>query len=824
MAPRKHSPHKHAESHRSLASFNFQPTQSRATHPAHRESLVAPRHHSIITSQGDHTDSNMRAEPNTRPGRDRLFACGGIRRPSGDGDLEVYNGWMTKFCVEPSDDAHTCCLGFWVPCVLFAKTHWRLGQVGRGENALKGWTPSMGCTLPCWAHCGLSLICINGVLTGCQSTRIRGTYGIEGSVFKDLCRGYWCPRCAQMQNDREVQAREGVERLKYDPKYLKSRQDGPVDTQPLPHPPMSYAPTQSMERITKIAQMVEVTSRGKKLQKPSPIVEVQVEVPQVQVYAPQLLETKGPEVSAQLEQHQQDWNQEKNDISADRKDHQRAKKSNQERKGKEASRLHSGPQAAVSDVEASRKPGKNTNFPGSSAMDNFSDIRKKTDHERLSRRHPLAGCVVIETECKNKSRSKPKGHALVDCTIIEVDNESPASEHAASDCTMISTKSNDVEEQRRRTDCSGVTVSDTQELSYVHDFTDCPVDEAVLNYFENQEKKLQQHSLTDDSRASLSTDRERRLPQHSLTEDHRGSSSTIGQEKVKQHSLTDDSRGSSTTVVPSYSLFPQHKSSDCPGTDESGSSKSSGRRNRSNTIGSSSTMNSGGLKEHRLDRCPIVTHPTTGDNTPQSNRDSQVTQPLLSKYLPNISKSENEQDSAHVHGETCLTGGLHHKCALYFDISSAKSSEHDNNKASVNTGAHLTGADDTAKGKDGTRQKQRRFKGIRKVNDTNTSSGSNGNKSGRSAEKSAQSAHSQASSSKGGKKENAQNNHGGSNDLVGFPYDIQETTKIIVSHKSEGEQCEQRVEIVGGGDQKSQEGTTSGFWSKVTGKGKESAS
>ncbi|KAF8866945.1 hypothetical protein BDZ45DRAFT_795403 [Acephala macrosclerotiorum] len=868
MAPHKHKhkhlQQKHIESHRSLVSFNFQSTHP----PAHRESLVRLQHYTIVTAQSDHRDPDMRRDLDMGSRRDKLMTTRGIQRPSEHAGQEVYSGWMTKFCVEPIDDVNTCCLGCWVPCALFTKTHWRLGQVGRNENALHGWTSSMGCSLPCWAYCVLTLACrASGCLTGCQSTRIRGTYGIEGSMFKDMCRGYWCPQCAQMQNDREVQAREGVQGLRYNPKYLARKQNRPVDTQPPPHPPMSYAPTQSLERATQITQMAEVTSRGKKLQEPSPTVEVHVEAPQVEVYAPQPPGVKGGETSTQAEQHQQGWEKEKSGISANRKDYQRAKKRKQERKGH--ARLHSGAYAAISDVEASRKPGKNANFPGSSAKDNISDIRTKSDHERLSRRHPLSGCVGIETERKGKDRSEAKGHALVGCTIIEVDNGSHTSEHAVSDCTMTLTKSTDIEEQRRRTDCSGVTASDTQELSYVHDFTDCPVDKAVLNHLENQEKALQQHCLTNDSRGSLSPAGERRVQQHSLSQDRRRSSSTVEEEKVKQHSLaqdsrastftaeerklkqhslshdsqattltleegkakqhslTDDSRGSSTTVVPSYSLFPQHASADYPGANEIRSSKLTARQHRSSTIDSSKSKKSGGLKEHRLDSCPIVVPSATEHHQVRGSDNSQH---RLSKCLPTTPTSKNQQDAAHVHDESCLTESLHHRCSLNFEIPSANNSGHDNNgnafpntgthvhdekclakgshhrcalnfetapannpvndnNSSSSTGAHPPNTDDTTKAKDGTRQKQRRFKGSRKTNDPKISLSSYDNKSGRAAEKSTQSANSHASSSQGGKKENAQDSQGDtSDDVVGFPYsDIQETTKIIVSHTTQGE-------------------------------------
>ena len=46
-----------------------------------------------------------------------------------------YSGWMNALCREPPfADAETCCLGFWLPWVLFGKIDERLELVHNGQD------------------------------------------------------------------------------------------------------------------------------------------------------------------------------------------------------------------------------------------------------------------------------------------------------------------------------------------------------------------------------------------------------------------------------------------------------------------------------------------------------------------------------------------------------------------------------------------------------------------------------------------------------------------------------------------------------------------
>lgn len=49
-------------------------------------------------------------------------------------DDTTYDGWMSNLCDEPIGDAKICCLGFWLPCLLYGKVDERIKLVQQGKN------------------------------------------------------------------------------------------------------------------------------------------------------------------------------------------------------------------------------------------------------------------------------------------------------------------------------------------------------------------------------------------------------------------------------------------------------------------------------------------------------------------------------------------------------------------------------------------------------------------------------------------------------------------------------------------------------------------
>ncbi|KAE8444057.1 hypothetical protein EG329_000925 [Mollisiaceae sp. DMI_Dod_QoI] len=588
-----------------------------AAHP-HIKSLVTPQH-TIIAPRTHHASQVMdtQAALGESPiGYEGTRLSAGVTTGQEDDDA-IFNEWMVPFCQEPpgAGDIDTCCLGTWVPCVLYGKTDWRLHRVSQGEDPSNlEWESANGCNGRCWCWYSISFCfgpCFAGVLTTFQRTRIRGTYGIKGTVLQDCCWSFWLPACTQMQIDREVRAREGDMTLRYNKKYLTTRQCSPVDTQPLSPAPMSYTPHgPTSERMGDITEMSEMTSGSKKLQKLPPVIETRTGMAQIAAYAPQRTQIEEKETMARLKQLQQEQNKEISVVPGDKKAQTGSKKKDRGQKGnEEAQQLRSSPQTAVTDAEATHGPGMNTKSPDSRAKDKVSAIRDKSIHDRLSQQHPLIECIMVETEHKGKNNPEQENHALIDCTVVEAENKRSPSEHASSECTIIPMKSTGAMEQHRLTDCSGVSSSNSQELSYVHDFTDCPVDKAVLDYYENQERKAQQCSFADNIR---------------------GSSSSVGR---------------------SHRPYVQHTMDECTGSDQSYSSNMSRRDYRRASYTPDRTVtNFDGLKELRLASCPIVSHTTTGNNRPQCSEDSQATQRPAKKLKDSPNNFGNDSSTSSSNG------------------------------------------------------------------------------------------------------------------------------------------------------------------------------
>ncbi|KAG4439183.1 hypothetical protein IFR05_005336 [Cadophora sp. M221] len=502
------------------------PTPGQAGVPIHRESLVSieltqatSRRASVSMAQQGHVMSayNATLPPSAHPQSD------------GGNEGLPYNDWMSQFCVEPQHDTSTCCLGFWVPCALYGKTHWRLKQINRGKDASDSkWQLKDGCNTACWAWCGLAgclSMPISGIITGIQRAQIRGTYGIKGNCASDIALGMVCPSCTQMQNDREIRAREGDVRMRYNPKYLKTGQGHQlVNTQPLPTQPMSY----------NYAHLAPATFTGAKTQ------------PERSEKPNKLQKTRKPPVSGELKP-------ESHRCKIENKKRPTARELESQRQAKKKALVQNAPKILVtqhqdqplnterSSAKAAKSGGKKAGIFGKFSSTKQETIPEETTRESmkpLSEQHTLVECDVVEVEDPANNRQVQVTHTLVECT--KVDNPSSEKsksagpqEHMIMECTTVQEKTpvekessgppqhmiedcetvviesspSSVVEEHPLKDCDTVPVSEdeppAQELSYVHDFTDCPVDKAILDYYEREEKKAKQHELTDCIRTSL---------------------------------------------------------------------------------------------------------------------------------------------------------------------------------------------------------------------------------------------------------------------------------------------------------------------------------
>ncbi|KAG0648886.1 Cadmimum resistance [Hyphodiscus hymeniophilus] len=498
----------------------------------HRPAVATPpgRSTQLVASQPQSPQT-----PNFAPPR-----VSSRRRTPGQADDQKFDGWMAKFCVEPADDCNSCCLSFWVPCAQYGKTHWRLKQVESGQDPSDAaWKADYGCNGPCWAWCGLCcLFQCDCLLTGFQRTRIRATYGIGGSIANDLCLSIYCRPCTQVQMDREVRARHGEMDL-----CTNSKFEAPfVGDQPSRMPEMRYlSPRATSDHSQNGSPNIRRDCNGagifadgnviKKLQNP-------------------------PLNSANSRSAKSKWEESK----SGRKNVQCSVKPSQSvplhvemgQLGGSALKA-ANPKACESDsyfssydvppiefnkdVQEGKRPkgGKSYSFPQSSANKNTKIAKSSTSSHDLIHcsPEPLISKAHIKQVAESKQEAEfysvtnGKARKLPSRHNSAAENKSrdqATSEQTATDSESIVVRWPKSKASKRN--APGITPP--HELSYVHDFTDCPVDKDILDYYEKEEKRSQasqasqnqQHVLEDCPDADISKQPKPDWPQtHNLADD-----------------------------------------------------------------------------------------------------------------------------------------------------------------------------------------------------------------------------------------------------------------------------------------------------------------
>ncbi|PBP18208.1 hypothetical protein BUE80_DR011101 [Diplocarpon rosae] len=601
----------------------------------------------------------------------------------GSDSSEAYHGWMSQFCVEPRNDANTCCLGFWVPYALYGKTHWRLKRVNRGQDATdESWKSSDGCNGPCWGWWALSCIgCAHpcaGVVTGLQRAQIRGTYGIKGNCASDIALGVFCASCTQIQNDREVRAREGDASMRYNLKYRHSHQKF-VNHQPKPEVPMTYvSPRQASEHSLEnpLAHAQYHKEASNKLQKhyhepsvrqSSPASHLRKvegrnpyqphEEPSGQrsekIYPMQTAPT-GPIILVTQHQDQKIQAEIPSTTFALRDE----KLTPDILSTKPRSKEKSGKRVKIFGL-GKASPPRQPKIPEETVQDGF---------ESLYQQHALAEDGAIDVEEDITIRPTLVTHALDECTKADV--ESPTEEkrdttpqHTILECVTVEEKSqvnstsscpaqHPVAEceavaveytlprtifQHQLSECDTVPASEAstqaQELSYVHDFTDCPVDKAVLDYYEKEEKKAQEHGLADYIRTSL--------PAGLIQSNN----------PYAQHTLADCSENELAPPATSSNLDLdlQQNLVDCS-EDELRAPTSPSNHRSSSYNHDKSKQKSQKLREHRLVSCPtppaVTSHHVVENARVNTSGESEATQRPVQKAHHSKSKQKIRAEQA----------------------------------------------------------------------------------------------------------------------------------------------------------------------------------
>ncbi|KAI9795709.1 MAG: hypothetical protein M1833_006878 [Piccolia ochrophora] len=119
--------------------------------------------------------------------------------------LGVAREWTHSLC--DVGDPAACCVGLFLPCVLYGRTQYRLERKAQKKDAtdLLGYS---ACNGACGLMCAVGSCGLAGLLTLLQRTRVRKSYDLPGAFGGDCLRAVCCTHCSLIQAEREVRARE----------------------------------------------------------------------------------------------------------------------------------------------------------------------------------------------------------------------------------------------------------------------------------------------------------------------------------------------------------------------------------------------------------------------------------------------------------------------------------------------------------------------------------------------------------------------------------------------------------------------------------------
>jgi Cys-rich protein (TIGR01571 family) len=428
-----------------------------------------------------------------------------------------------------------------MPPAMYGKVNWRLKQRSVGKD-VNDWDSKYGCNGPCWAYWALGLIGIGGVyglitgnflyhclscmiklrerkepdeldelglIAGLQRAQIRGTYGIEGNCVEDLAAGCFCAPCVLMQNDREIRAREGHTRLVNNKKYKalprKSlRRVSVVYQQPRREPQMVAPGLFKLPKGTSPAQsrresiaMTPIYSDDDTARHQGGCEKRESGPPRKQALRPNIaakVRTPAQEHERSEEYQQSEEEQSKAETSKRIQNHL-AKRSELVI----VKKRNSAPAIVPIVVVTGPKDSSRARMDAKA----LSQVDPSESSDQRSKEHGLVECSTLEMI--DEVDSRPGQETPMGGTQIEATQKCRLDSHPLSDCTptvkLIPAPTVPVD-QHALAECTTTPspLSKVQELSYVHDFADCP--STVLKYYKKGGKNSQPQDLEHRGRES----------------------------------------------------------------------------------------------------------------------------------------------------------------------------------------------------------------------------------------------------------------------------------------------------------------------------------
>lgn len=197
--------------------------------------------------------------------------------------------------------------------------------------------------------------------------------------------------------------------------------------------------------------------------------------------------------------------------------------------------------------------------------------------------------------------------------------------------------------QCRLSECGAVPVSKrptrAKELSYVHDFSDCPVNKAVLDHYERENKKAQEHELSECIRTSLPTELIK-----------------ANSAPLVQHTLAECSDDELIPIPTAPSGSVQHALADCSNDELLPPTSPNNHRSSSYNF-ESNRQQEPKARVHRLVSCPtppVLSHQQAENAHVNASEDRDATQRPVKNVLhsksqegPNVNRARNSTGGAH---------------------------------------------------------------------------------------------------------------------------------------------------------------------------------
>jgi hypothetical protein len=345
-----------------------------------------------------------------------------------------------------------------------------------------------------------------GVMAAFQRYRLRRLYNIKGNCLADVLLPILCTVCANVHIDREIRVREGdpvlISRsgLYRGQKLQHAPEVEPINRSPPRIEPMRYvSPRETSEHTSHHSSTP--TSHPQGYLAPGEDQNVELQVPRP-AYMPQ-----------------------KYRQGTDGNPHQKI----------QAESRAGVAEDLLAPNDDSSSEGRNT----PRATNEMIERRVEQDGLPPYSKIPVEN-QLIDLHPKSPATAAKRAECGTDITDIldgSSDEHNRTGSEARDDATSLRGKR------------SNIGTTGGHELSYVHDFSDCPVNKSVLMYYEKEENKLQKPTIDDGAGTSLSSNN----PYQHILSNCPGKPSSSGHdvvtEDVHQDVVTDENAQLSDTAA-----------------------------------------------------------------------------------------------------------------------------------------------------------------------------------------------------------------------------------------------------------------------------------